>query len=291
MQLCQLGNLYDSQGDDNRALKCYQVAAEAFDMGGMYNYANALLLGKGCERNEKCGTAWLREAAAMVCDSDTFVKRHLPTRFYVREDGAEHKDELTIHHDDNGDATRVESSMSGSVLWDAATDSEEELQNLFRGLKLEVADSEVLNTSISSLPPPVPARASYRDAAIDVSAMLGNSDLSVIADFATGVVDVNALKNFDGSPRVLTSDELLAVALLSVSMNRGRADASQYTSDLLNSRGWARALELMHNRSAAGDGHVCAILGALYRNGLGIGEDHQMAHALFLKARPPKLPI
>ena len=163
--LCQLGNLYAAEGYEEDAFKCFQASAESLDLGGMYNYAHALFRGRGCEKNEPAATAWFREAAAMLCDSKTFVKRHFPQRFLVSEPGSDSKEELCVSFDDDCNRpTRVVATASGSVVWDHTTDSEEQFEQFFQGLKVVPADTE--NDAVELLPTPPPARSGYREAVI-----------------------------------------------------------------------------------------------------------------------------
>jgi len=165
--LCQLGNLYAAEGCEADAFKCFKASAESFDLGGMYNYAHALLRGRGCDKNEASATAWFREAAAIICDTKTFLKRHFPQRFLVSEPGSNSKEELCMTFDDEShQPTRVVSAASGSILWDHVTDSDEKLHTMFEGLEVEPVDTE--EDAVERLPPPAPARSGFQQAAIGV---------------------------------------------------------------------------------------------------------------------------
>ena len=221
--LCQLGNLCAAQGDEDDALKCYQAAAERFDMGGMYNYARALLRGQGCDKDEAAATAWFREAATMVCDSEGFVKRHLPCRLLISEPGAEDEEELVIEYDDKREFIKhIESAKSGQVLWHDADGSQppELLQDLFKGLQVEWPEGEGMSSVLPQLPPPAPLWAGFKEAVIDVGKMLSDSvgPMAANIDFEEGTVEV---RNGDGTLRQLTEKETLASLLLTLSLNRG----------------------------------------------------------------------
>jgi len=246
-QVCQLGNLCAAQGNDEDAMKCYQYAAESFDIGGMYNYASSLLRGRGCSKDVVSATAWFREAAAMVCDGKNFVKRHLPSRLFVSETPGEEKEELLIQYDSSRERVmRVEDAKSGRVVWDNADGSQpqEGLEEVFRGLHLELDDLD--KASVSQLPAPAPIWAGYREAVIDVGAMLDKArePMSVDIDFERGLVHA---RNADGSPRQLSTKETLAALLLQVSLNRGKdATDEAYTEVSLLTR--RRCVTLSRNR-------------------------------------------
>jgi len=296
--LCQLGNLYASEGLEEEAVKCFQASAESLDMGGMYNYANALLRGRGCEKDETAAIAWFREAAAMICDSSTFLRRHIPDRLYVSESGVEGKDQINLKYDNESHELIKVSDSSGRVLWDGARDSEEMLGHLFKGLDVE--EHHLPGAEVEALPVPAPVRCGYKEAVIEMSGILQpkmfggrmqcltSEDMSAQIDFEQGIVRV---KNEDGSARDLSNEETLAAILLQVSLNRcNDGNATAYTEELLKSKAWRGALDFMQRGVAKGDEDMCAVLGALYANGLGVETDYEKAHELFLEAAKKGVP-
>jgi len=286
--LCQLGNLYASEGFEEDAAQCFQVSAEGFDMGGMYNYANALLRGRGCEKNEAAATVWFREAAGMICDSSSFLRRHLPNSCYVSEPGVEGRDQMQLEYDESHELLKI-SDASGVVVWDAAHDSQEELESLFKGLDLETED--LPDAGVMSMAVPTPLKSGYKQAVIDMNGLLkGSEDMSADIDFEKGTVSVKAF-DADGDARSLSSEETLGAILLQVSLNRGKTgNATRYTEDLHKSKGWLAALDVMQKGVAEGNKHMCTVLGALYATGLGVERDPEKAHLLFLQAAKKGVP-
>jgi TPR repeat protein len=291
--LCQLGNLCATQGHEDDALKCYQAAAERFDMGGMYNYANALLRGRGCDKNEAAATAWFREAATMVCDSTGFIQRHLPRRILVSEPGEEETEELLIEYDDKREFVKhIESAKSGQVLWHDPDGSQpaELLEDLFKDLDVEWKDEDSKSSVLPDFAPPSPLWAGFKEAVIDVGKMVSDSlePMTANMDFEEGTVEV---RNGDGSQRQLTAKETLAAMLLTLSLNRGKADSDEeYTETLLKSEGWLAGLDVLQKGAAAGDADMCAVLGALSDVGLGVPHDPDKAHELMLVAAKKGVP-
>lgn len=289
--LCQLGNLYAAEGCEADAFKCFKASAESFDLGGMYNYAHALLRGRGCDKNEASATAWFREAAAIICDTKTFLKRHFPQRFLVSEPGSNSKEELCMTFDDEShQPTRVVSAASGSILWDHVTDSDEKLHTMFEGLEVEPVDTE--EDAVERLPPPAPARSGFQQAAIDMSALVDSAGLgralSADADFETGRV---AVRSSDGGSATLDTKETLAALLLQVSLSRARVDnASAFNEGLQSTSAWTMAIDVLNKGAAAGDGPLTAVLATLYANGLGVEPDAERAQKLMLQAARKGVP-
>jgi TPR repeat protein len=291
--LCQLGNLCATQGHEDDALKCYQAAAERFDMGGMYNYANALLRGRGCDKNEAAATAWFREVATMVCDSTGFIQRHLPRRILVSEPGEEETEELLIEYDDKREFVKhIESAKSGQVLWHDPDGSQpaELLEDLFKNLDVQWKDEDSKGSVLPNFAPPSPLWAGFKEAVIDVGKMVSDSlePMAANMDFEEGTVEV---RNGDGSQRQLTAKETLAAMLLTLSLNRGKADSDEeYTETLLKSEGWLAGLDVLQKGAAGGDADMCAVLGALSDVGLGVPHDPDKAHELMLVAAKKGVP-
>ena len=291
--LCQLGNLCAAQGNEDDALKCYQAAAERFDMGGMYNYANALLRGRGCDKNEAAATGWFREAATMVCDSTGFIQRHLPRRILVSEPGEEETEELLIEYDNKREFVKhIESAKSGQVLWHDPDGSQpaELLEDLFKDLDVEWNDEDSKSSVLPDFGPPSPLWAGFKQAVIDVGKMVSDSlePMAANIDFEEGTVEV---RNGNGSQRQLTAKETLAAMLLTLSLNRGKADSDEeYTETLLKSEGWLAGLDVLQKGAAAGDADMCAVLGALSDVGLGVSHDPDKAHELMLVAAKKGVP-
>lgn len=95
------------------------------------------------------------------------MKRHFPQRFWVSEPGSDSKEELCISFDDEcNHPTRVVAASSGSILWDRASGSEEQFEQIFEGLQVEPAD--LADDAVERLPTPPPARSSYRQAVIGI---------------------------------------------------------------------------------------------------------------------------
>ena len=217
--MCSLGNICAADGHLEDAVACFKASAELLDVGGMFNYAQALLRGKGCGKDESGATRWFREAASLICDTKRFLARHLPARVRVSEPGHDGEDVLSLTYDDDHAVIRVADSASGRVWWDAANyparaDAEDALQQLLEGLEITRGD-EAGEELAQERAAPGPLEIGFKMAAIDMAAFLHESHggMSAAIDLDDSSIGITA---GDGRGARLSTKEALAALLLQV---------------------------------------------------------------------------